>query len=132
LADRLQKGRLFGQVDHYFSRNLGDISNVYECSLVYSFVAHTHLSNQNISTAFSSIIYKSRSTMAPRLVRFGRGTHTMLISHWTGDQKFIISRSSVLRRARYGPFSLSVIHKKGLCPSSGDINGRMMMNYKWV
>jgi hypothetical protein len=29
----------------------------------------------------------------------------------------------------YDPFSLWVIHKKGLCPSSGDIN-RMMMIYK--
>jgi hypothetical protein len=27
-----------------------------------------------------------------------------------------------------GLFSLCVIHKKGLCPSSGDINGLMMMN----
>jgi hypothetical protein len=29
----------------------------------------------------------------------------------------------------YGPFSLSVIHKEGLCPSSGDINRLMLMNY---
>jgi hypothetical protein len=28
----------------------------------------------------------------------------------------------------YGPFSLFVIHKEGLCPSSGDINWLMMMN----
>jgi hypothetical protein len=27
----------------------------------------------------------------------------------------------------YGPFSLWVIHKEGLCPSSGDINRLMMM-----
>jgi hypothetical protein len=27
----------------------------------------------------------------------------------------------------YGPFSLWLIHKEGLCPSSGDIN-RLMMN----
>jgi hypothetical protein len=27
----------------------------------------------------------------------------------------------------YGPFSLGVIHKDGLCPSSGEINGLMMM-----
>jgi hypothetical protein len=27
----------------------------------------------------------------------------------------------------YGPFSLCLIHKEGLCPSSGDIN-RVMMN----
>jgi hypothetical protein len=27
----------------------------------------------------------------------------------------------------YGPFSLSVIHKEGLCPSSGDINRLMMI-----
>jgi hypothetical protein len=26
----------------------------------------------------------------------------------------------------YGPFSLCVIHKEGLCPSSGDINRLMM------
>jgi hypothetical protein len=27
----------------------------------------------------------------------------------------------------YGPFSLSVIHKEGLCPSSGDLNRLMTM-----
>jgi hypothetical protein len=27
----------------------------------------------------------------------------------------------------YGPFPICVIHKKGVCPSSGDINGLMMM-----
>jgi hypothetical protein len=27
----------------------------------------------------------------------------------------------------YGPFSLCVIHKEGLCPSSGDVNRLMMM-----
>jgi hypothetical protein len=27
----------------------------------------------------------------------------------------------------FGPFSLCVIHKEGLCPSSGDINRLMMM-----
>jgi hypothetical protein len=26
----------------------------------------------------------------------------------------------------YGPFSLCVIHKKGMCPSSGNINSLMM------
>jgi hypothetical protein len=65
-----------------------------------------------------------------------------LVSHWMGDQKFITSSSSVLRKAAfavvtthqpaqgprgYGPFSLCIIHKKGLCPSSGDINRLMMM-----
>jgi hypothetical protein len=29
----------------------------------------------------------------------------------------------------YGPFSLWVIHKEGLCPSSGDINRLMMIMY---
>jgi hypothetical protein len=29
----------------------------------------------------------------------------------------------------YGPFSLWVIHKEGLCPSSGDINRLMMMTF---
>jgi hypothetical protein len=58
------------------------------------------------------------------------------------DQKFIISSSSVLRKALhlqslaptnphwtrvvgYGPW---VIHKEGVCSSSGDINRLMMMN----
>jgi hypothetical protein len=33
----------------------------------------------------------------------------------------------------YGPFSLCVIHKEGLCPSSGDINRLVMMmtNKAW-
>jgi hypothetical protein len=31
----------------------------------------------------------------------------------------------------YGPFCLWVIHKEGLCPSSGDIN-RLMMMMKYV
>jgi hypothetical protein len=31
------------------------------------------------------------------------------------------------RGVGYGPFSLCVIHKGGLCPSSGDINRLMMM-----
>jgi hypothetical protein len=30
----------------------------------------------------------------------------------------------------YGPFSLCVIHKEGLCPSIGDINRLMMMMMK--
>jgi hypothetical protein len=30
----------------------------------------------------------------------------------------------------YGPFSLFVIHKKGVCPSSGDIKTLMMM--MWI
>jgi hypothetical protein len=31
----------------------------------------------------------------------------------------------------YGPFSLCVIHKEGLCPSSGDIN-RLMMTWDYI
>jgi hypothetical protein len=30
----------------------------------------------------------------------------------------------------YGPFALCVIHKDGLCPSSGDINRLMIMIFK--
>jgi hypothetical protein len=30
----------------------------------------------------------------------------------------------------YGPFTLRVIHKEGLCPGSGDINRLMMMMMK--
>jgi hypothetical protein len=35
--------------------------------------------------------------------------------------------SCCLLAVGYGPFSLCVIHKEGLCPSSGDINRLMMM-----
>jgi hypothetical protein len=31
----------------------------------------------------------------------------------------------------YGPFSLWVIHKEGLCPSSGELN-RLMMRHYWI
>jgi hypothetical protein len=56
-----------------------------------------------------------------------------------GDHKFTISSSSVHQKARYavpsdwarvvgyGPFSLCVIYKEGLRPSSGGINGLVMM-----
>jgi hypothetical protein len=66
-----------------------------------------------------------------------------------GDQKFIISSSFVLwnigpvfisslaptnphwaSMVGYGPFSLGVIHKEGLCPRSGDINRLMMMKHE--
>jgi hypothetical protein len=33
---------------------------------------------------------------------------------------------------RYGPFSLCVIHKEGLCPSSEDIYKLMMMVYACI
>jgi hypothetical protein len=32
----------------------------------------------------------------------------------------------------YGPFSLCVIHKEGLCPSSGDINRVMMIKFNKI
>jgi hypothetical protein len=34
------------------------------------------------------------------------------------------------RMVGYGPFSLCVIHKEGLCPSSGDINRLVMIMMK--
>jgi hypothetical protein len=37
-----------------------------------------------------------------------------------------------VRVVGYGPFSLCVIHKEGLCPSSGDINRLMMMNKLFI
>jgi hypothetical protein len=71
-----------------------------------------------------------------------------MVSHEMGVQKFIISNSTVFRHVKplvpaaftvvsthphwarvvgFGPFFLRVIHKEGLCPSSGDINWLMMM-----
>jgi hypothetical protein len=37
------------------------------------------------------------------------------------------SYSHWVRVVGYGPFSLCVIHKEGLCPSNGDLNWLMMM-----
>jgi hypothetical protein len=90
--------------------------------------------------------------MAPRPGSFDVQSRKLrnVVSHWMGDQKFIIScferrvKSLVLaafaivsthqyphphwaRVVGYGTFSLCVIHKEGLCPSSGDINRLMMM-----
>jgi hypothetical protein len=79
---------------------------------------------------------RTRSSMAPRSMRFGvRSRKLMLVCHWMGDQKLIISNSFMLWKAvythqpavGYGPFFLCVIHKEGLCPASGDINRLMTM-----
>jgi hypothetical protein len=71
----------------------------------------------------------------------------MLVSYWMGDQKKKLSRappcfgrhvkplvpaafavvSTHQPALGYGPFSLYVIHKEGLCLSSGNINKLMMM-----
>jgi hypothetical protein len=85
--------------------------------------------------------------MATRLVRSACDPESkaMLVGHRMGDQKFIISSLCALegtlsrwsrlhlqtlasinphwaRVVGFGPFSLCVIHKEDLCPSSGDIN----------
>jgi hypothetical protein len=68
-----------------------------------------------------------------------------------GDQKFIIStyrrfgehikplvptafavNPHWARVVVYGPFSLGVIHKKGLCPNSGNINSLMILRVKRI
>jgi hypothetical protein len=40
---------------------------------------------------------------------------------------FLHTHQQTDRVVGYGPFFLCVIHKEGLCPSSGDINRLMMM-----
>jgi hypothetical protein len=40
---------------------------------------------------------------------------------------FLVTNPHWARVVGYDPFSLCVIHKKGLCPSSGDINRLMMI-----
>jgi hypothetical protein len=51
------------------------------------------------------------------------------LSRWSRlhSQSLALINSHWARVVDYGPFSLCVIHKEGLCPSSGDIN-RLMMN----
>jgi hypothetical protein len=46
---------------------------------------------------------------------------------WMHLQSLAPTKSHYARVVGYGLFSLSVIHKEGLCPSSGDINRLMMM-----
>jgi hypothetical protein len=59
------------------------------------------------------------------LLRASEGT----LSHWSRLhlQSLAPSKPHWARVVGYGPFSLCIIHKEGLCPRSGDINGLMMM-----
>jgi hypothetical protein len=111
-----------------------------------------------ILKCFSTILYinfPSWSSMAPRLVRFGVRSRKLsnVGQSWDGWSKIYfrasdgtLSRWSRLhlqwlaptnqhgaRAVSYGPFFLCVIHKEGLCPSSGDINRLMMIiNLPWI
>jgi hypothetical protein len=90
------------------------------------------------------------SSMAPRSVRFGVRSRKLstigrLLDRWSKiyyleffrafgkHVKPLVPAAITIVRTHqalvvgYGPFSLCVIHKKGLCPSSGDINRLMMM-----
>jgi hypothetical protein len=51
------------------------------------------------------------------------------LSRWSGC--IVSTHSQWVRVVGYGPFSLCVIHKEGLCPSSWDINRLMMMMMIW-
>jgi hypothetical protein len=59
------------------------------------------------------------------LLRASEGT----LSRWSRLhlQSLVLTNPHWARVVGYGPFSLCVIHKEGLCPSSGDILGIMMM-----
>jgi hypothetical protein len=60
-----------------------------------------------------------------KLLRASKGT----LSRWSRLhlQPLAPTNPHWARVVSYGPFSLCVIHKEGLCPSSGDINRLMMM-----
>jgi hypothetical protein len=51
------------------------------------------------------------------------------LSHWSRLylQSLTPTNPHWARVVGYGPFSLCIIHKEGLCTSSGDINRLMMM-----
>jgi hypothetical protein len=59
------------------------------------------------------------------LLRASEGT----LSRWSRLYLQSLAPTNPLwvRVVGYGPFSLCVIHKEGLCPNSGDINRLMMM-----
>jgi hypothetical protein len=60
-----------------------------------------------------------------KLLNASEGT----LSRWSRLhlQSLALANPHWARVVGYGPFSLCVIHKEGLCPWSGDINGLMMM-----
>jgi hypothetical protein len=51
----------------------------------------------------------------------------LVISNEVWYNKIVPTNPLWARVVGYGPFSLCVIHKEGLCPSSGDINRLIMM-----
>jgi hypothetical protein len=53
------------------------------------------------------------------------------LSHWSRLHLQLLAPTNPhwAREVSYGPFTLSVIHKEGLCPSSGNINRVMMIAY---
>jgi hypothetical protein len=61
------------------------------------------------------------------LLRASEGT----LSRWSWMHLQSLHQPA-LRVVGYGPFSLCVIHKEGLCPSSVDINTLMMMTYRII
>jgi hypothetical protein len=63
-----------------------------------------------------------------KLLRASEGT----LSHWSRLhlQTLAPTNQHWVRVVRYGLFSLCVIHKEGLCPSSGDINKLIMMKMR--
>jgi hypothetical protein len=60
------------------------------------------------------------------LLRVSEGT----LSHWSRLhlQLLVPTNPHWARVEGYGQFSLCVVHKEGLCPSSGDTNRLMMIN----
>jgi hypothetical protein len=56
---------------------------------------------------------------------FSRGTLSCWF--WLHMQSLAPTNPPLTRVVSYGSFSLYVIHKGGLCPSSGDINRLMVM-----
>jgi hypothetical protein len=63
------------------------------------------------------------------LLRASEGT----LSRWSRLrlQSLAPTNPQWARVVGYRPFSLWVIHKKGLCPSSGDVNRLMMIKERW-
>jgi hypothetical protein len=56
-----------------------------------------------------------------------------MLSRWSqlNLQSLVLTNPHWVRVVGYGLFFLCVIHKEGLCPSSGDINRLMMMINKY-
>jgi hypothetical protein len=76
-----------------------------------------------VKQRWSVIGWETKSLLSRAPPYFGRHTKPLVPVAFA----VVSTHQPALAPVGYGPFSLCVIHKEGLCPSSGNINRLMMM-----